>query len=137
MSVDSFFFIRDDRLPTVQQWQSALDSAGVGIVLGNIGDLRKHSGYLPAKRRELTTGFEWVYGSLAETYGGDPLEGLGDRGHVIDVITHSRMDELVCGIYAVAVLAQLTDGLYLDEDSGELVTGAAALEIARKIEQFA
>lgn len=33
MSVDSFFFVRDEKLPTIPQWQAALDRAGVGIVL--------------------------------------------------------------------------------------------------------
>jgi hypothetical protein len=30
MSVDSFFFVRDEKLPTISQWQAALDGAGVG-----------------------------------------------------------------------------------------------------------
>ena len=37
MSVDSFFFVRDDKLPTIPQWQAALDQARVGIVLEDVG----------------------------------------------------------------------------------------------------
>jgi hypothetical protein len=59
MSVDSFFFVRDKKLPTVMQWQDALDHAGVGIALEDVGDLRKHTGYIPATHHGQATGFEW------------------------------------------------------------------------------
>ena len=39
MSVESFFFVRDAKLPTISQWQAALDQAEVGIVLEDAGDL--------------------------------------------------------------------------------------------------
>ena len=64
MSIDSFFFVRDEKLPTISQWQAALDGAGVGIVLEDVGDLRKHTGYLPATFRGRPSGFEWFYCSL-------------------------------------------------------------------------
>ena len=30
MSVDSFFFVRDEKLPTISQWQAALDDTFQG-----------------------------------------------------------------------------------------------------------
>ena len=59
MSVDSFFFVRDVKLPTIPQWQTALDRAVVGIVLEDVGDLRTHAGYLPATYFGEQSGFEW------------------------------------------------------------------------------
>jgi hypothetical protein len=106
MSVDSFFFVRDAKLPTIPQWQAALDRAGVGIVLEDVGDLRTHTGYLPATHRGHPSGFEWFYGPLADNFGGDPPEGLDGREHVINCVTHSDMRELVCGSVACSVLLQ-------------------------------
>jgi hypothetical protein len=136
MSVDSFFFVRDAKLPTIPQWQSALDHAGVGIVLENVGDLRKHTGYLPATHRSHPSGFEWFYGPLAENFGGDPPAGLEGREHVINCVTHSDMRELVCGLVACSVLTQLADGVLLDEESGGLLAPAAALAQALSIEML-
>lgn len=136
MSVDSFFFVRDAKLPTVPQWQSALDHAGVGIVLEDVGNLREHTGYLPASHRGQPSGFEWFYGPIAEYFGGDLPDGLDGRGHVVNCVTHSDMRELVCGLVACSVLSQLADGLFLEEESGELLEPPAALEQALASERY-
>ncbi len=134
MSVDSFFFVRDEKLPTIPQWQAALDGTGVGIVLADVGDLRKHTGYLPATHRGQSSGFEWFYGPLAENFSGDAPDGLNGRGHVINCVTHSDMGELVCGLIACSVLSQVADGLFLDEESGSLISANQALQMALGIE---
>ena len=110
MSVPSFFFLRDEKLPTLGEWQVALDGANVDIILDDVGDLRKHTGYLPAQFRGQSCGFEWFYGPLAENYGCGPPDGLGGRDHVINCVTHSDMGELVCGLIACSVLSQVADG---------------------------
>lgn len=134
MSVDSFFFVRDEKLPTIAQWQAALDRAGTRIVLDDVGDLREHSGYLPATFRGQASGFEWFYGTLAENFGGDAPDGLDGRQHVINCVTHSDMVELVCGLVACSLLAQVADGVFLDEDSGGVIGPNEALEMALGIE---
>jgi hypothetical protein len=134
MSVDFFFFVPDEKLPTIPQWQAALDRAGVGIVLADVGDLRKHTGYLPATFRGQASGFEWFYGPLAENFGGDAPDGLGGRGHVINCVTHSDIGELVGDLIACSVLSQIADGLFLDQESGGLVSPNQALQMALGIE---
>lgn len=134
MSVNSFFFVHDEKLPTISQWQAALDQSGDGIVFEDVGDLRKHTGYLPATYRGKPSGFEWFYGPLRDTLAGNPPEGLDGRAHVVNCVTHSDMGELVCGLIACAVLSQLADGVFLDEESGGLLGADAALEMARGIE---
>jgi ribosomal protein L32 len=114
MAVDSFFFVRGDKLPTTAEWQAALEQAKVGIVLDDVG--------------------EWYFGPLSESFGGDLPEGLGKRGHVVNCVTHGEMHELICGLIACSVLSQLADGAYLDEESGGLISADAALQIARRIE---
>jgi hypothetical protein len=134
MSVESFFFVRDEKLPTISEWQTALNKAGVEIVLEDVGDLRKHTGYLPATHRGRRSGFEWFYGPLADNFGGDPPDGLGGRAHVVNCVTHSDMGELICGLVACSVLSQLADGVFLDEESGGALSADAALEFARGLE---
>lgn len=136
MSVNTFFFVRDPKLPTVPQWQAALDQAGTGIVLGDVGDLRKHTGYFPATHRGHQSGFEWNYGPLAEYFGGDPPDGLDGREHVINCVTHSDMRELACALAACAVLSQLADGMFYDEESGGLLEPVAAMAEAVSAERY-
>src|SRR5262245_9139404 len=135
MSVDTFYFIRDDRLPTISQWQAALDRAGVGVVLDDVGDLREHTGYLPAKHRDHPSGFEWYYGPLADNFGGDPPEGLGDREHVINFVTHSDTRERFCAMVIGAGLASIANGLLFDEESGGTIDPATALAQALSLER--
>lgn len=134
MSVDSFFFVRDAKLPTIAEWQAALDRAGVGIVLEDVGDLRTHTGYLPATHRGQPSGFEWYYGSLAGHFGGHPPVGLDGREYVVNCVTHSDMRELVCGSVACSVLSQLADGMFLDEESGALLGPQESLAQALAME---
>jgi hypothetical protein len=131
MSVESFFFVRDAKLPTLQEWQSALDKAGVGIVLEDVGDLRTHTGYLPGTHLGHPSGFEWYYWPVAENFGGDLPNGLDGRDHVINCVTHSDMREMVCGSVACSVLIQLADGVFLDNESDLLLEPAEALEKTR------
>jgi hypothetical protein len=135
MSVDTFVFVRDENLPTIQQWQAALDRAGTGIVLESIEDLRSHSGYLPATHRGQESGFEWYYGPLADYFGGTPPDGLGKRSHVINFVTHSDMRELVCALISGAVLAEIAEGLVFDEENEAVIDGKSALVVARSIER--
>ena len=134
MSVDSYFFLRDEKLPTIAQWQAALNNADVGIVLEDVGDIRIHTGYLPATFRGLQSGFEWFYGPIEQHFGGDPPNGLGSRGHVINCVTHSDMTELVCGLIACSVLSRIAEALFLDEESGHLIDANQALQLALGIE---
>ena len=133
MSVDSFFFIRDENLPTIAKWQQALDSASTGIVLEDVGDLRSHTGYLPATHRGHESGFEWFYGPVLETFGDSP-SALGDRGHAINCVTHSDMRELVCGIISCSILVQLADGLFFDEESEEALAPEVGVALGCSLE---
>jgi hypothetical protein len=134
MSVDSFVFLHANRLPTISEWQRALDEKQCGIVLESIDDLHTHSGYLPVDYRGHPSGFEWFFGPVADVFGEKP-EAVGDRSHAIDFVTHSDMQELICSMIAGAVLAKLANGLVLDEESGEFINGDEALKIAKQHEK--
>ncbi len=52
MSVDSFVFLRDERLPSVREWQQALDQAGTGIVIDPTDDIDGDKALELARRAE-------------------------------------------------------------------------------------
>ncbi len=133
MSVDSFFFIRDENLPTIAKWQAALDRASTGIILEDVGDLRTHTGYLPATHRGHESGFEWFYGPISETFG-DPPPGIGNCGHAINCVTHSDLRELACAIISCSILAQLADGQFFDEESEQAAAPEVGIAVGRSIE---
>jgi hypothetical protein len=132
MSVEKLFVLRDDRLPTIHEWQAALDRANSGIVLEDVGDLRNYSGYLPVTHHGHPSGFEWYYWPVDDEFFDDEDE-LGDRTHVIDCVTHSDLREYACGLIACAILAQAADGLFYDDESNQVVPPAIALEKGRRI----
>jgi hypothetical protein len=129
MSLDSFVILRDDRLPSLEEWQRAIDSLGVDISLDSIDNLRKHSGYLPAKFNGLDSGFEWFYGLSAEFFRDTPID-VEDRNYTINFVTRSDMQELMCALFAAGALAKVADGLFYDEENGVFVSGDRAIEIA-------
>lgn len=134
MSVDTLVFLRDDRLPSVKDWQAALDAAQTGIEIDpTVSDLREHSGYLPVTHQHHESGFEWYYGSVREQFDDDPPTELGDRSHVAILVTHDDMRELVSAMLAAAVLAQITDGRTYDEQGENIIDGDAALQEANSI----
>ena len=101
---------------------------------GDTGLLLQHTGYLPATYRWQPSGFEWYFGPLAEHYGGDLPDGLEGREHVVNCVTFSDMQELICGLLAYSVLSQLADGVFLNEDTGQLMSADAAFKMARELD---
>ena len=132
MSVHTLIFLRDDRLPTRDVWQQALDDAGTGITLDVVDNLREFSGFLPAKFDGEASGFEWYYGPVEEVFDDKP-SAVGEREHAIDFVTHSDLQELVCATYAAGAIAKVADGLFYDEDQDAFVAGDRVLEIACNI----
>jgi hypothetical protein len=133
MSVHYWVFLQDHRLPTISEWQHALDAHDTQIVLDQIDNLRSHMGYLPARYCGHPCGFEWFLGLASEAFDEVP-EPIQSRPYLADFVTHSDLRELICSMIAGAVLAQVADGLVLDENSNEFIDGKRALEIAKEAE---
>lgn len=130
MSVDTFVFIRNDKLPTTTDWNAALKSAGIPLVLDDIDDLPSFSGYLPAKFATHDAGFEWMFGR-AQEIAESVAASVGDRTHVGVFTTHGEMIELVSSLYAAAALTKITDGLAYDGESGEFFSPDDLMSIAK------
>ena len=111
MSVENLLFFNGDKLPTVSEWQAALNAAGVDIRLDDVGDLRSHTGYLLAAFEGHESGFEWYFTANDEIFPDGVPEWVGGRSHSANFRTFSDFRELVCAMTAGSVLGQLTDGV--------------------------
>jgi hypothetical protein len=134
MSVDLCVFLRDERLPTYDQLQSAIDAAGVDLQLEPFST-REHSGLVPARLRGMACGFEYYFHPVEE----EPEEvrrEFGDRNRVVTFVLHGGPpEELQSAILCAAVLTRLADGAFLDPQSGEFARGDGVLELFRQYEE--
>lgn len=134
VAVDVFVFLRRERLPTTEQWQSALDRLSIDVQLDASIDARSHSGYWPARAGEHQSGFEFFVGPVAEVFGQAAPSGADDRDIAANFVTHTDMRELQCSMLAAAALGVVADGLVLDDETESLVLPEQFLEQTRGID---
>ena len=124
------------KLPTLQAWQTAIDSHGFKVALDPSGDFTDHDGFWPAKYQGRAAGFELSNASPDEALEDYPeVEGKFDIA--FSFVTDSNMDEACSSWLAASALAHLTGGVLLDDSSGDAIPGADALEWARELEKTA
>jgi len=134
MSVDSFLLLRDERLPDCAALQAAVSRIDTGIVLDDVGNMRKHTGFWPVDLKGQESGFEWYYGTVAETFAENPAWAVG-YAHVVRFRTFSEIHELVSAMYVAGALASLADGRFYDEESNELLGSEEILRLASALEE--
>jgi hypothetical protein len=126
MSVESFVFLNDEKLPAIADLQAALDASGTELRLPEGVDLRSHIGYLSVQHQGQESGFEWYFGTVEATFGaGDPLAGQHAFTHVANLVTHSDLRELVCSMLTAIELAKMSGGVVFDAETGEAVSCAS------------
>ncbi len=133
MSVETSILFDTARIPTCLRLQDFLNERGIDITLEPIDDLASHAGYWPAKFDGHDSGFEWYFGTVADTFG-EPFGAAAAATHAAAIVTHSDMRELVCGLYVAGALAVLGAGYFLDDDTEDFVSGEQALQMAKDIE---
>ena len=133
MSVDLIVYLRRSEMPSPAGWQQALVAAGMPIELDTDFDPDTFSGFLPCKLRALS-GFEYSAGTLSRA---EAVESGAPTGadFSVTLVTGSDMNEFACSVVAAGALAQASDGLLVDPQSGESFLGAQAMAWAA--EQFA
>jgi hypothetical protein len=134
VSIDQFVFLAKASLPTTDVWQGALDGLGIDVHLDESIETASHSGFWPVRCGTSQLGFEYYAGPVAEIFGGEPPVGIGVRDYVVNLVTHSDLQELRCALLAAAALAIETDGVVFDDETGGLTTGSSLLEEAGTID---
>ncbi len=135
MSATIQVFLKNDKLPTVADWNAAIKAQGFDAVLDPF-DPRKDDGYRPAILKDAESGFEWLISpvtatEVAEMYPDSPqLAGCDLQA---DLSFGTRADEDVTTIIAAAVLASMTGGYFANTETGTCVlSGNEALAVARE-----
>lgn len=137
MSLTSVVFLRRARLPSVEQWATAIRKAGYALTLDETADLETLSGRLPCRHEGRETGFEYFLGTAEDAAGElspKQRKQLGDRDAAVSFVTHGSALDLVTGAIASGVLCATADGVLFDEETGDLWAGKQAL---RRTQLFA
>jgi hypothetical protein len=133
MSVDLIVYLRRSSMPTPTAWQRAITDAGFPVEMDTDIDPDTFSGFLPCKLRGAVSGFEYFGGRLSPS---DAAEVGAPPGSDFSVtlVTHSDLKEFACSAVAAGALAQASNGLLVDPQSGESFPAANAMAWAS--EQF-
>ncbi len=78
MSVELRVFVRDEALPTWQEWQRALDEAGSGLRMDEFSP-SEHTGFVPGKLDGHECGFEYFWEAVEPGEGEEVFAQIGDR----------------------------------------------------------
>jgi len=132
MSMEISVTTQRTRLPSVKAWQDALDGQRFPFRLDTF-DWQDVSGFLPVAYGKIETGFELYLDEIAEVE-----EQFGEsipEDHDCSVSFRFGGDpnELKAAMCAATTLAQVSNGLFLDPDSGDCLAPAEAIESAKEI----
>jgi hypothetical protein len=136
VSVHLYVYVRDDRVPTKADWQARLDKANSGLVLDEF-DPRDHAGFLPCLLGGAECGFEYDL-TRADDLDAEVRTRVGDRNRTVMFVLHGgRAGDLKAAMYAAAALTEISDGVFLDPQSGTIATGHGVFELIRSAEDEA
>ena len=132
MSIDNLLFLYSNRLPSLKEWQVALDAENIEIIIEDVGDLREYSGYLPVIYKGEPSGFEWYFMTAEEMFPDETPDWLGGRTHAVDLRTFSDMREFYCAMVAGALLGRLANAVAWDDAAQNAVSPETWLQEAEQ-----
>lgn len=133
MSMELHVFLAKGKLPTIRQWQAAIDSHGFDVKLDPSTDVASDSGFLPAVFKGRESGFEFDVSPAVDVVEAYP--DVADRVAGLDAVGNFRwggdFDEMACALAAAAALASLSGGVWFDPQEGECRDAAGAVREAQ------
>jgi hypothetical protein len=134
MSMEVLVF-SDRRLRSMNEWQRAIDSEQLGIVLPSDDSIDELHGYLPLHHYGKNTGFECHHYDAAEMIAS--FRGM-NFGHpwtqCLCFIWASDFDEGLAAYMASAAYAKAADGIVYDPQDDRIMSPREALDVARRME---
>lgn len=134
MSFDLSVHFSTERLPSPQQWQTAIAERGFPLKIDTDLDIVTLKGFLPCEYQDKAGGFESLYSILSP----DDLRYLEipeTFPSQVLLSAHSPKEEFLSAVIAAAVLAEMTGGLLMDPQEGKTHEGAEAIAWARELER--
>jgi hypothetical protein len=129
MSYDLNVYLSRERMPTPEDWRSAITRAGFPALLDTEFDIDGFSGFLPCPVNGETSGFEYYPLNLMED-AEDPEAPVEFDFSIMFSIGTGRL-ERISALAAASVLASLTGGRLEDPQSDESHAGEDAVLWAR------
>jgi hypothetical protein len=131
MSVKLCVFLLAESLPSHSAWQFALDRSELDLKLDPIST-REHAGFVPTVLNGAECGFEYYFDELSPEESAEVRSAIGARNRVITLRTvGGRENDLRAAELAAAMIAELSDGVFYDPQSGDLVQANGVLEWLR------
>ena len=106
MANEQYAFIQKDKVPSLAQWQNAVDAAGFDLQIYPDLQVFKHSGFMPCKLLGKDFGVEVYYSPANEIFDGTTEELTGNRDYCISFRWGSSFHEGACAMilsYALAI----------------------------------
>lgn len=130
------FVLSDRQLPSVTEWQVAIDGEGFPLRLDGNKRMEALKGFLPAQLRDVKTGFECDTWPAGEFLRDRPDIDFGHVWkHVLAFRWGSNLSQVPAVWMAATAYAKATDGLVFDEEAGIMRSAADARTVVEQIER--
>lgn len=133
LSVNLCVYLREERLPTREVWQAAIDAAGTRLNLDEF-DTRSMDGFLPCRLDGADCGFEYSFHPL-EGQDEEIRDRIGNCNRIVILRFHSEMNDYKAAMYAAAALTEISGGTYYDPQGELIATGNGVYELIRQDEE--
>jgi hypothetical protein len=134
MSMEVLVF-SDRRLSSIIEWQRAIDSERLGIVLPGDALIDGLRGYLPVHHYGKNTGFECHHYNAAEMLASFHDIFFGRRWtQCLCFIWGSDFDEALAASMASAAYAKAAEGIVYDPQDNAIMSPREALDASRRLE---
>lgn len=132
MSYDLSVEFRKENMPTPEEWRDAIIKAGFPAELYVDFEPQTFSGFLPCPYEGEISGFEyyWIPEDEHEASVADD-KSYFDTSILFSI--GSRPLELRSALAASSILAEMTDGKLVDNQTGDVISGPAAVQWARSL----
>jgi hypothetical protein len=131
MSVQLSVYLGDDRVPTFENWQSAVRDAGHDLIIDEFSP-RDHLGFVPMRLNGQECGFEYFFSEVVAEEIEDIAATVGDRDRLAEFVWHSSEHDGRAAEIAAAVLASISDGIFFDPQSGDWARGPDAFGLVER-----
>jgi hypothetical protein len=125
--------LSDKQLGSIAEWQAAIDAERFPLTLSDERSLAEINGFIPARLRGQSTGFECNHWHAAEFMREMSTVDFGQTWkYVLAFRWRANFTELRAAWIAGSAYARATDGMVLDDQEGKIRNAAEAVETARR-----
>jgi hypothetical protein len=137
MSIENVVILRREVIPSPEAWQAAIRAADFDMEIDTDFQWDEFDGFLPCTYKDKNAGFELFLDELDLDGLGlsdEEIAQIGDRDHVVVLVTHSDFRELMTSMIAAAVLCSMTDGLLVEGGEPPFIKAVDAIAWMKKCE---